>query len=109
MPLKCHFYNDDPDPPHQETPAEMIERLEKECHCRVDSNGFNNAVVAGLLGAASRALGQHDHSPHDDVVVGTLIQFNNSEEGRRKREADEMFAQMLRAGISPDELKGLFG
>lgn len=100
-----HDYSDEP--PHEETAEEMILRLEKECHCRVDSNSFDNPVVAGLLGAAARALGQSHHRSEDDVVAGTLIKFNLSAEGRRKREADRMIADLLAAGVSPDDLRDL--
>lgn len=63
--------------PMEENGSDVIERLEHEMGCRVDSNGGQNDVTASLMGMMSRALGQSNHQPKDDVIAGTVIQLGH--------------------------------
>ncbi len=67
--------------------SDLIERMEKETGQRIDDNDGDNNAVAGLSGAIAREMGK---TPKDDVAVGILI-----------------LAEMLLAGISPDDTKKL--
>lgn len=93
----------------QDPASELIERLEAETGQRLGDEG--GMVVAGLLGAMSRALGQSppSYQERDDVVAGLLIQHQMSPEGQARRAEREMLADMLRGGMSPDDLAALLG
>lgn len=89
--------------------SELIERMERETGQRVDSNGFDNNAVAGLLGAMLREMGQSRHRSRDDVAAGTLARYQMSPTGQAEREANEMFVNLLLSGLSPDEAAALLG
>lgn len=90
---------------------DLIERMEAETGQRIDSNGGDNNAVAGLIGAMSRLLKQSppSYTERDDVAAGLLIKHQMSPEGQREKESNEMMAEMLIGGISPDFLKSLLG
>ena len=90
---------------------DLIERLEKETGQRVDDNDGDNLAIAGLLGAMSRLLGQSpaNYEERDDVADGVLIRHQMTPKYQREQDGKKMMAEMLRGGISPDELKNLLG
>ena len=83
--------------------------MEAETGQRWDSNNGDNAALAGVFGACARALGQSRHNPHDDVVAGVLIRHKMTPEYKRKQQADELMAELLISGFSPDDLKAMIG
>ena len=89
--------------------SDLIERLEAETGQRVDDNDGDNLAMAGLFGAVSRALGQSPPSyrERDDVAAGLLIRHQMTPEYRRERESKRMLAELLAAGLSPDEINVL--
>ena len=89
--------------------ANLIERMEAETGQRWDSNNGDNAALAGVFGACARALGQSRHNPHDDVVAGVLIRHKMTPEYKRKQQADELMAELLISGFSPDDLNAMIG
>ena len=89
--------------------ANLIERMEAETGQRWDSNNGDNAALAGIFGACARALGQSRHNPHDDVAAGVLIRHQMTPEYKRKQQADELMAELLINGFSPDDLKAIIG
>jgi hypothetical protein len=92
-------------------PNDLIERMERETGQRVDDNDGDNNAMAGLFGAMARLLGQTppSYTERDDVAVGLLLRHQMSPEGKRERAQDEMIANMLFTGISPDDVKKIFG
>ncbi len=94
----------------EESLAELIERLEKECGCRIDDNDGDNLAMAGLFGAIARMMGKTPpmYKPRDDVAAGLLIRHQMSSEYAQEKRQEELIAQMLMAGFSPDDLKELF-
>lgn len=88
---------------------ELIERLERETGQRIDDNDRDNLAMAGLFGAVSRIMGQSppSYGPRDDVVAGRVILHQMSPEGQREREGKQSMAEMLIAGMSPDDLAAL--
>lgn len=91
------------------TASELIERMERETGQRVDSNGFDNNAIAGLIGALLRETGRSGHRSRDDVAAGTLARYQMSPAGQAEREANEMFVNLLLSGLSPDEAAALLG
>ena len=91
--------------------SDLIERLETETGQRIDDNDGDNTAMAGLLGAMSRLLGQSPPSyrERDDVAAGILIKHQMSPEGQREQQDRKMLAEMLTAGMSPDDVKALLG
>jgi len=89
----------------------LIERMERETGQRVDSNDGDNMAMAGLLGAMSRMMGNSppSYTERDDVAAGVLIRHQMSPEYAREKERDNMLADLLAGGVSPDSLAGLFG
>jgi len=90
---------------------DLIERLEKETDQRIDSNDGDNNAMAGLFGAISRLMGNSppSYKERDDVVAGLYIRHQMSPAGRREQEQKAMLAEMLRSGMSPDDIKLLLG
>ena len=90
---------------------DLIERMEQETGQRIDDNGGDNNAMAGLLGAMARHMGKlpSTYTERDDVVTGLLIKHQMSPEGEREQAGKEMLANMLTAGMSPDDLKALLG
>lgn len=64
--------------------SELIERKEKETGGRVDSNNYDNMVMASLYGALARELGNSRHESRDDVAVGVLIKHQKSLEEKQE-------------------------
>ena len=91
--------------------SDLIERLEHETGQRIDDDDGDNNAMAGLIGAMSRLSGKSPRSyrERDDVAAGILIKHEMSVEGQRERESKDMMAQMLSSGLSPDEIKDIFG
>jgi len=90
---------------------DLIERLERETGQRIDANDGDNMAMAGLFGALSRMLGQSpdSYTESDDVAAGVLIRHQMSPEYQREQESKRMMAEMLRNGLSPDDVGTLFG
>lgn len=67
-------------------------------------------VMTGLFGAIAQAL-QGTHYGGDpvgnDIAAGLLVRHQMSPEGQAKRESDRLLAQMLMAGLSPDDIGSL--
>lgn len=61
-------------------------------------------AMIGLLGAAVRLLGKSPHGcdERDDVAVGLVVQHRMSSEYTRTQQANDMLAEMLVSGISPE-------
>lgn len=91
--------------------SDLIERMEKENHRRIDDNEGDNNAMAGLLGAMSRLMGLSpaSYGPKDDVAAGLFIKYQNSPEYKRKQESEQVMADMLASGMSPDDIKQLLG
>ncbi len=91
--------------------SDLIERLEKETGQRIDDNDGDNLAMAGLFGAISRIMGNSPPSyrEEDDVVAGLLILHRMSPEYRNEQESRQMIASLLAMGMSPDQVKELFG
>ncbi len=89
--------------------SDLIERLERETGQRIDSNGGDNMAMAGLVGAMSRLLGQSPPSyrERDDVVAGVVILHQMTPEYRRQQARNDLVAEMLVNGVSPDDLGDL--
>ena len=90
--------------------SDLIERLENETGQRIDDDG-DNLAMAGLFGAMSRLMGQSPstYQECDDVAAGILIKHQMSPEGQKEQASKDMLAQMLRSGMSPDDIKSLTG
>jgi len=88
---------------------DLIERLEKETGQRIDSKDGDNLAMAGLIGAISRLMGKSPPSYRemDDVVAGLYLRHQMSEAGNRERAQNEMLADLLRAGMNPDDIAAL--
>jgi hypothetical protein len=89
--------------------SELIEQMEKETGQRIDDNEGENLAMAGLIGVLARALGKSPHRPKDDIAAGVMISYQMTPAYRAKKEADELMASLLASGISPDEIKNLYG
>ena len=88
--------------------SDLIERLERETGQRIDADGGQNMAMAGLIGAMSRLMGQSPPSyrERDDVAAGLLITHRQSFEGQQEQ---ALLAELLASGMSPDDVKALFG
>lgn len=62
----------------EESPADIIERLERETGQRFDANEGDNATMAGLFGLLARALGTSTHDARDDAAAGYLIRHQGT-------------------------------
>ena len=91
--------------------SDLIERLERGTGQRIDDNDGDNMAMAGLLGAMSRLMGKSPttYQERDDVAAGVLIKHQLSPEGQREQASRDMLAEMLRGGMSPDDIKSLTG
>ncbi len=91
--------------------SDLIERMEAETGQRIDDNDGDNMAVVGLLGAMSRMMGQSpaSYKERDDVAAGVIIKHQMTAEYKRQQASDKMMAAMLIGGMSPDDLKELFG
>ena len=90
---------------------DLIERLERETGQRIDDNDGDNFAMAGLFGALSRMMGQSpaSYTEKDDVAAGVLIRYQMNPEYQREQEGKRMVADMLRSGMSPDDVGALLG
>jgi uncharacterized protein (DUF2267 family) len=84
--------------------SELIERLEKETGQRIDEPG--SMAMAGLFGALARAMDKTpaSYTEKDDVAAGILIQHQMTPEYRQKKATDEMVANLLANGMSPEHI-----
>ena len=84
--------------------SELIEQMEADTGQRIDDNDGDNLAITGLLGAMSRMMGKSPdtYTEQDDVAAGLLIQ-------NPKPELDEMIANLLLSGMSPDDIKSITG
>lgn len=84
---------------------DLIVRLEAEAGQRIDDNDGDNLAMAGLFGAMSRLLGQSPstYRERDDVAAGLLIRHRMSPEYQHEQESKRALADLLIAGLSPDE------
>jgi len=90
---------------------DLIDQLERETGQRIDDNDGDNFAMAGLFGAIARVMGQSpsSYTERDDIAAGVLIRHRMSPEGKREEETDQMIAQLLATGMSPDDIKELLG
>lgn len=67
--------------------------------------------MAGLFGAMSRLMGQSPPSYRkcDDVAAGLVIKHRMSPAYQRQLASDAVLAQLLVAGMSPDDIKEFLG
>ena len=91
--------------------SDLIERMERETGQRIDDNGGDNLAMAGLFGAIARAMGKTPPSYRecDDVAAGVVIRHQMSPEYEQEQKSNEMMANMLAGGMSPDDLKAFLG
>ncbi len=91
--------------------SDLIERMEKETGQRIDDNDGDNMAMAGLFGAMSRIMGKSPSSyqERDDVAAGLLIKHQMSDKYKEEQERNEVIANMLKSGLSPDDVKSLLG
>lgn len=91
--------------------SDLIERIEKETGQRVDCDNGDNLATAGLFGAMNRIMGQASsmYTQKQDVAAGVLIKNQMTSEYEQKKESERVMVSMLSAGISPDDVKSLFG
>jgi len=89
--------------------SDLIERMERETGQRINSNDFDNAAMAGLFGAVARMKGKSSHDERDDVVAGLLIVHQMTPEYRNEQESRQMIASLLSSGLSPDDIRAMWG
>ena len=91
--------------------SDLIQRLEDETGHRVDENGFDNPTMAGLFGALMRQMGKtpSSYTERDDVAVGLLVRHQMTSEYQREQQSKRMMAELLMAGISPDDVVAIVG
>lgn len=87
--------------------SELIERAERETGQRVDADG--SAALTMLFGALARELGTSSHREEDDFAAGVVVQHQVGPAGKMEKARDDMLANMLVAGVSPDDAKKIFG
>jgi hypothetical protein len=94
------------------TEDNFIEQAEARAGCRWDDPD-NPAARRVLFAAVARAMGRNPHDERDDYAVGMLLEHQIKQElsgeAERKRQGDQMIADMLLAGMSPDILAALLG
>jgi hypothetical protein len=90
----------------------LIEQMEERAGCRWDDPD-NPAARRMLFAAVARVMGHNPYSEKDDYAVGMLLEHQIEQElsgeAERKRQSDQMIADMLLSGISPDTLGVLLG
>lgn len=72
----------------------------------------SDSVMTGLFGAVAQALQGTQYRGDlvsNDIAAGTLVRHQMSPEYQREQEARQMMADLLLAGLSPDDLKSLSG
>ena len=91
---------------------ELIERMEKETGQELDVSDPHNVVVAGLLGALSRAMGQSPQSygEQGDVVAGVMLRHQMTSAYQREQKSKEALVEvLLLSGLPPDDIAALSG
>ncbi len=90
---------------------DLIERMEKETGQRIDDNDGDNNAMAGLFGAMSRIMEQSppSYQERDDVAAGILIRHQMTTEYEQEQQRQALITEMLISGMSPDDVKKLFG
>jgi hypothetical protein len=92
--------------------GDFIEQIEERAGCRWDDPD-NPAARRMLFAAVARVMGRNPHGEKDDYAVGMLLEYQIEQElsgeAERKRQSDQMIADMLLSGISPDTLGSLLG
>jgi len=83
------------------TASDLINRMEAECHCRIDDDDGDNFAMMALFGAMARELGKSSHSPQDDVAAGVVITHQMTPEYAEEQARAELMAKMLAAGLPP--------
>lgn len=68
-------------------------------------------AIAGLLGAMARMMGKtpRSYTEKDDVAAGVLIRYQMSPQYAKDKRSEELLANMLLSGMSPDDAAALFG
>ena len=68
-------------------------------------------AIITLWLAWSRLMGQSpaSYTEREDVAAGLLIKHQMSPEYRSEQESKKMIAEMLAGGMSPDDIKALWG
>lgn len=96
--------------------ASQLRRMNKpiEAHEAYNDKRYEQSenVMDGVFGMIAQALSGKNYPGNEldnDFVVGKLVRYEMSPEGRRQEEANKMIASMLSAGLSPDDLKKLSG
>lgn len=89
--------------------SDLIYRMERETGQRVDAGDGYNLAVAGLFGAMARELGASQHRQRDDVAAGILVRRQISPQEKGDEQSKAILASLLSSGMSPDEIKKLFG
>lgn len=72
----------------------------------------SDSVVTGLFGVMAQALQGTRYGGDlmgNDIVAGILVRHQMSPEYQREQEAGQMMADLLLAGLSPDDLKSFSG
>lgn len=80
---------------------DLIERLERETGQRIDDD--DSLAMAGLFGAIARLIGQSSHQERDDIVAGTLIQIQATEEAPQPK-VPQLPERLPRPSLFLDEL-----
>lgn len=93
-------------PKEEKKGGDIIEEYEKEYGCRVEADNFLNNAFTALVGMVAREMGRSSFDARDDLAVGTLIL---SEAYKRRQDDMELFASLIRSGVSPDTIINLFG
>ena len=65
-------------------------------------------AMTAALGRGPKLSDDPERLVGDEFVMGSLVQFEASPEGCRRREADDALATLLMAGVDPRNLHGRF-
>lgn len=90
---------------------DVISRFERETGEYWTTPEDSPMIIAGLLGMMSREMRKYPpaYQSQDDVISGLMILHMNTPEYRNEQESRLMIAKMLNSGVSPDDLKELWG
>ena len=69
-------------------------------------------VMTGLFGVVAQALAGTNYGGDpigNDLAAGGLVRHQMSPEGKARQEADNLMAEMLKAGLPPGDLAALLG